>query len=135
VPAGVGRWPCAWSLLTLAGVAATSGAVPELGPHEADALVREGALLLDVREREEWDAGHAPAANLVPLGELPARLDEVPPDGTVVVVCRSGGRSALAARALIARGRDARNLAGGMQAWAAAGLPVVTGAGTPGGVA
>ncbi|HTW98325.1 MAG TPA: rhodanese-like domain-containing protein [Acidimicrobiales bacterium] len=108
--------------------------VPEVGAAEADDLVRAGALLLDVREPDEWEAGHAPAARSIPLGQLAERLAEIP-DGTIVVVCRSGGRSARAAAALAGSGREARNLAGGMQAWAAAGLPVVTDAGGPGTVA
>ncbi len=66
------------------------------------------------------------------MGQLGARLVEVPKDRTVVCVCRVGGRSAAVAAALIAEGYDARNLAGGMQAWAAEGLPVVTDDGAPG---
>jgi rhodanese-related sulfurtransferase len=106
---------------------------PEVSAPEAQALAGAGAALLDVRQPEEWSAGHAPGAVHVPLGELPNRLSEVPP-GTVVVVCRSGARSALATDALVAAGYDARNLAGGMQAWAAAGLQVVTDDGRPGSV-
>jgi rhodanese-related sulfurtransferase len=104
---------------------------PEVSPLEGDQLVRSGAVLLDVRQPEEWSAGHAPGALHVPLGDLALRLGDLPP-GTVVVVCRSGGRSAVAAQALASTGRDARNLAGGMQAWSAAGLPVVTDSGSPG---
>jgi rhodanese-related sulfurtransferase len=107
--------------------------VPEVGPEQADVLVREGATLLDVREPDEWAAGHAPEAIHLPLGQLATRLAEVPP-GSVVVVCRSGGRSARATAVLLADGREARNLAGGMQAWAAAGLPVLNDAGSPGAV-
>jgi len=81
-------------------------------------------LLLDVREPYEWDAGHAPGAVHVPLGELVERLDEVPAGPRVAVVCRSGHRSASATAFLVARGRAARNVEGGMLAWAALGLPV-----------
>lgn len=95
----------------------------------------EGGLLLDVREAGEWDAGHAPAARHVPLGELGSRLAELPGEGTIVVVCRSGARSALATVALREAGYDARNLAGGMKAWAGAGLELVSSSGTAGVVA
>jgi rhodanese-related sulfurtransferase len=108
--------------------------VAEVGPEQAQVLLGEGAVLLDVREPDEWAAGHAPGAVHVPLGQLGARLAEIP-SGTVVVVCRSGARSARAAAALLGAGRDARNLAGGMQAWAGAGLAVLDDAGTPGTVA
>ncbi len=87
--------------------------------------VPDDALLLDVREPEEWDAGHAPSAHHVPLMELPSRLGEVPDDREVVVVCRVGGRSAHATAWLLAHGRTAVNLDGGMDAWVAAGRPLV----------
>lgn len=96
--------------------------VPQVDPAEAAQLLAGGALLLDVREPEEWAAGHAPAAVHVPLGELDPSA--VPGDRIVVAVCRSGRRSDQAAARLAAAGVDARNLAGGMQAWAAAGRPV-----------
>lgn len=88
------------------------------------ARVPDGAWLLDVREQDEWRAGHAPSATHIPLGELGARADEVPRDETVYVICRSGARSARAALALCGAGWDAVNVAGGMQEWAAAGLPM-----------
>lgn len=106
--------------------------IEEIDPGAADALVAEGAHLLDVRNPDEWEAGHAAAATLLPLGELSARHTELPTDRRIVVVCRSGGRSAKATEALVGAGYDAVNLAGGMQAWAAVGLPVVTDAGGPG---
>lgn len=79
------------------------------------------AFLLDVREPEEWRAGHAPTAAHIPLMQLPHRLDEVPTDVPVYVICRSGHRSAHATAWLNRNGRDATNVEGGMQAWAAAG--------------
>ena len=109
-------------------------AVPQVDPAEARRLVSEDdAVLLDVRAQFEWDAGHAPEAVLVPLGSL--TLDDVAGDRTVVAVCRSGSRSDRAAAALQAAGVDARNLAGGMVAWAKIGLPVVRDDGSPGTVA
>lgn len=107
----------------------------EIDPGTARALVDDGAFLLDVRNDDEWEAGHAPAATLIPLGRLSERHPELPTDRRIVVVCRSGGRSGQATDALVAAGYDAVNLAGGMQGWAALGLPVVTDAGGPGVVA
>ena len=86
----------------------------------------EGAVLLDVREDDEWVAGHAPDAVHIPLAQVPARLDELPPDDDVYVICRSGGRSAQAAAWLNRNGYDATNVAGGMGAWLEAGRPMVS---------
>ena len=108
--------------------------VPQATPLEADQRPA-GAVLLDVREPDEWDAGHAPGALHVPLGRLGAEHTRLPTDEPVYCVCRSGGRSDQAARALRGAGYDARNVAGGMQAWEAAGLAVVTDTGGPGAVA
>jgi rhodanese-related sulfurtransferase len=101
----------------------------ELDALDAEDAVANGALLLDVREPDEFDAGHAPAARCVPLGELGQRLGELAEATAVVCVCRSGARSAAAAEALTAAGYDAINLVGGMLAWAREGLPMVTSAG------
>jgi rhodanese-related sulfurtransferase len=109
--------------------------VPAVGPDDARGRVGVGAVLLDVREPDEWTAGHAPEATWIPVGELPARQPELAQGQAIVVVCRSGGRSAQVTSALLAAGYDATNLAGGMQAWAAAGFPVVTDTGAPGTVA
>lgn len=89
------------------------------------------AMLLDVREDDEWRAGHAPAARHVPLGELVLRLDEVPADTTVYVVCRSGWRSAGVTAYLNANGWDAVNVDGGMRAWSASGREMVADHGEP----
>ena len=89
-------------------------------------------VLLDVREADEWAAGHAPGATHVPLSRLTP--DTVPAGATVLCVCRSGGRSGKATEALRKLGLDAINVAGGMTAWAAAGLPVVRDDGQPGSV-
>lgn len=106
--------------------------VRQLVPGEALEVAEQGAVLLDVREPEEWEAGHAPGAQHVPLGLLGEQLGALPTAAELVVVCRSGGRSQIAADALGRVGFRAHNLAGGMQAWAAAGLPVVTDDGAPG---
>jgi rhodanese-related sulfurtransferase len=114
---------------------ATPAPVPEVDVEEARRRVEAGALLLDVRTPDEWAAGHAPDSLWIPMGELTARQDEVPHGRDVVVICRSGARSARVTGALGAAGHDAWNVAGGLQAWAAAGYPVVTDEGTPGEVA
>ena len=106
--------------------------VPQVDPEEGARLVEDGALLLDVREPDEWTAGHAPAAAHLPLGEVPLRAEELPTDRRVVAICRAGGRSQQAAEFLRQHGIDAVNLAGGMRAWHAAGLDVVTDAGAGG---
>ena len=102
---------------------------------EAAELVDNGAILLDVREPHEWQAGHAPKARHIPLAQLPPRLDELPANRPIVTVCRSGSRSARAAAMLGEAGREVSNLAGGMHAWSRNGLPIVTKSGRPGRVA
>jgi rhodanese-related sulfurtransferase len=97
----------------------------EITATQANAAVGDGAFLLDVREQDEWDAGHAPAATHIPMGELNGRVGELPADVTIICVCHVGGRSAVVADALNRGGWHALNLTGGMNAWEAAGLPVV----------
>lgn len=89
------------------------------------AQVPQQAYLLDVREPDEWQAGHAPQAVHIPMGELNDRVAEIPRDQEVYVVCRSGRRSARVTVALNNAGWAARNVDGGMQRWAAAGRPMV----------
>ncbi|NJP99271.1 rhodanese-like domain-containing protein [Streptomyces zingiberis] len=94
---------------------------------EVTAVPQDG-FLLDVREDAEWAAGHAEGALHIPMGQIPARLDEVrQAAGTerVHVVCRVGGRSAQVTQYLAAQGLDAVNVDGGMLAWEAAGRPLV----------
>jgi rhodanese-related sulfurtransferase len=90
------------------------------------------AVLLDVREDDEWVAGHVEGARHISMGQIPARLDEVVDladasgAGEIVVVCRSGNRSAHVVAWLTRNGVDAVNLAGGMGAWVDAGRPMVS---------
>jgi DMSO/TMAO reductase YedYZ molybdopterin-dependent catalytic subunit len=106
--------------------ATPTAAAPEVGARTAAALVGAGALMLDVREPGEWQAGHVAQAWLLPMGQVARHRSDLPQDRRIVVACRSGGRSAAVAEALRAWGFDAVNLSGGMCAWAAAGLPAVT---------
>ncbi|WP_407551467.1 rhodanese-like domain-containing protein [Streptomyces sp. Pv4-95] len=108
------------------------GSLPTVG---VDALTSDD-FLLDVREIDEWEAGHAEGALHIPMSEFVARYGELteaaPEDGKVYVLCRVGGRSAQVAQYLIQQGLDAVNVDGGMQAWEAAGRPVSDGKGGAG---
>ena len=106
--------------------------VQDVSAEDGRRMVEEGGFLLDVREADEWDAGHAPEAVWIPMGELQARVDEVPRDRRIVAICRSGGRSHTVAAALLGAGFDAVNLDGGMRAWAADDFEVVASDGLPG---
>jgi rhodanese-related sulfurtransferase len=104
--------------------------MPQQVPTVSVSELPDGATLLDVREDDEWSAGHAPEAVHIPMGELAGRLDELPADGPVYVVCRGGGRSARATVYLNANGWDATNVDGGMKSWHAEGRPMVSEQGT-----
>lgn len=110
----------------------------EVKARAAAALVRrDDVLLLDVREDDEWAAGHALAARHLPLGllEHPAALRDVPRETMILAICRSGRRSARATQILRDAGRSAWNVSGGMQAWARAGFALEDSHGRPGTVA
>lgn len=89
----------------------------------------DDAVMLDVREHNEWDAGHAPGAVHIPLGEVPTRLDELPDVDVLPVICRSGNRSGKAVAWLNEQGFDSVNVSGGMKTWAEAGKPVINDSG------
>jgi rhodanese-related sulfurtransferase len=90
----------------------------------ADLLAARSAVVVDVREHAEWKTGHIQGAIHIPLAHLSGRLAQLPSGKTIVTVCRSGHRSAAAARTLTRAGHDVLNLRGGMNAWARAGLPL-----------
>jgi rhodanese-related sulfurtransferase len=90
------------------------------------------AVLLDVREDDEWQRGHAPGAQHIPMGDVPARLAEIDPEKPLYVVCHAGGRSMRVAQYLQRNGYEPVNVSGGMLAWAGAGRPVITDSGSPG---
>ncbi len=97
---------------------------PEISPQEARRQLDEGEVsALDVREPYEWEAGRLAGSLWIPIGQLGGRLDELP-SGPLLIVCRSGARSGQVADALVERGYDARNLAGGLQMWEHAGFPL-----------
>ncbi|MFC9325774.1 rhodanese-like domain-containing protein [Kitasatospora sp. NPDC057015] len=96
---------------------------PQIPSIEA-AAVPADAELLDVREQDEWDAGHVDGARHIPIGEVVARIGELP-DGKLYVLCRVGGRSAQVVQYLVQQGMDAVNVDGGMFAWEGAGRPMV----------
>lgn len=110
---------------------AALAAVNQQVPTVELAQLPDDATLVDVREDDEWAAGHAPDAVHVPMGEIAGRLDELPADGTLYVICRAGGRSARVTEYLNANGWDAVNVAGGMQAWHAADRSMVADSGEP----
>jgi rhodanese-related sulfurtransferase len=106
--------------------------VPEVDAEEATRMAAAGARPLDVREDDEWVAGHAPGATHIAIGMLDT-LDRTPlAQRPLIAVCRSGNRSRRAAATLAGRGFDVVSLAGGMKAWAAAGYAVVDDVGRPG---
>lgn len=104
---------------------------PDVGPHDVMAVLDDPSiLLLDVREPNEWVAGHAPGATHIPIGDLdPAAFDPATP---VIAICRSGNRSGMAADTLASAGIPVRNMAGGMNSWQELGFPVTRDDGTPG---
>ena len=104
-------------------------------PTVVAADVPDDATILDVREDDEWAAGHIAGSVHVPLSQLPGRAADIPPTDPLLVVCKVGARSAQVTAWLAGQGRDAANLAGGLDAWADAGRPLVTDDGGPGTVA
>jgi rhodanese-related sulfurtransferase len=95
---------------------------------EAHAKRDSGAFILDVRQPEEWNEFHVPDSTLIPLGELVARAAELPKDQEIVIVCRSGNRSAQARDILLDAGfTRVTSMAGGLNQWKAAGYPTITG--------
>ncbi|HEY6108407.1 MAG TPA: rhodanese-like domain-containing protein, partial [Gemmatimonadales bacterium] len=105
----------------------TLESTPQLTPAQLHERVSGGDVtVIDVRGRNEWEVGHLPGVANLPLGLLPDRLSELPRQGTIVLQCESGSRSAIAASLLQANGRGAvANLEGGFNAWRKAGYPVV----------
>ncbi len=103
---------------------------PDLPEQPASDLPAD-AVILDVREPDEWAAGHIEAAVHIPIGQVTARLADIPQADPIYVICRGGGRSSRVSEFLSAQGIEAVNVAGGMQDWAASGRPMVSETGRP----
>jgi len=100
----------------------------EISVTEALAKRNVGAFILDVREPDEWNQFHVPDSTLIPLGELASHVNELPKDKEIVVVCRSGNRSAQGRDILLNAGfTQVTSMAGGLTQWKAAGYPTVSG--------
>jgi len=97
----------------------------EISVSEAYSKYQGGTFLLDVRTQEEWNEYHAPNTTLIPLDQLPARLNELPKDKEIVVICRSGNRSAQGRDILLNAGfTQVTSMAGGLTEWRASGYPI-----------
>ena len=123
-------------VLVLAGVflfnpgnSATAEKLPrEISVSEAASMRNAGAFVLDVREPDEWNESHIPDATLIPLGQLASRVNEVPKDQEIVVMCRSGNRSQQGRDILLQAGfTNVTSMAGGINQWKAAGYETVSG--------
>jgi rhodanese-related sulfurtransferase len=101
--------------------------VSEIDVEALAKLHADGATVIDVRNPDEYEAGHVPGARLIPLPEVAERVDEVPEGEPVYVICAMGGRSRRACEFLLGQGRDVTNVAGGTNGWIEAGRPVTTG--------
>jgi rhodanese-related sulfurtransferase len=101
--------------------------VPEIDVDELAVLREQGVVLIDVRNPDEYEGFRVPGAVLIPLPEVPERIEEIPDDQTVYVICQTGSRSARAVEFLNRQGHDTVNVRGGSRAWRAAGRPVESG--------
>ena len=109
--------------------------VPSVSAAEAREQITAGAKLVDVRENNEWAAGHPPQAVHMPLASLEAKAARLPKNRPVLVICRSGNRSRTGTKRLRALGYDAYSVSGGMRAWESAGGAVLDRKGRPGRIA
>ena len=105
--------------------------MPQQVPTVPASELPEDAVVLDVREDDEWVHGHIDGATHIPMGDVPSRLDELPEGDPLYITCRGGGRSARVAAWLNQNGFDAVNVGGGMGEWEAAGKPMVSETGEP----
>ncbi len=101
--------------------------VSEVTIEELESALQSGARLIDVREPDEYEAGHVPGAILVPLGTVPDSLAQFSSDATTYVICKSGARSYRACEFVIDHGLDAANVEGGTMAWIISGRGTVAG--------
>lgn len=101
--------------------------VHEISPAALAAALRDGAVVIDVREPHEYESGHVPAARSMPASAVVQGCADLPKHEPVYVICAAGNRSRTVAERLARTGLDARTVAGGTQAWIAAGFPLVHG--------
>jgi rhodanese-related sulfurtransferase len=101
--------------------------VSEVTIEELESALQSGARLVDVREPDEYEAGHVPGAVLIPLGTVPESLAQFAADETTYVICKSGSRSYKACEFLVDQGLDAINVEGGTMAWIISGRGTVAG--------
>ncbi len=101
--------------------------INEVSVADLEQVLATGGRVVDVRETDEYEAGHVPGAVHVALGTVPDRVDAFAGEGPTYVICKSGGRSLRACEFLAGQGVQAINVAGGTMAWVAAGRPVVEG--------
>jgi rhodanese-related sulfurtransferase len=104
----------------------SSPEIPSVTVDEVDGLVAEGALLIDIREQNEWDEARIPGATLKPMSSINDWYQDLPRERAVILYCRSGQRSAHAVKALVGQAgfENVLNMTGGIIAWADAGLPI-----------
>ena len=116
------------TIITLGNKPAATGLAANISIEQASQLRDEGAFILDVREPDEWVNFHIPGSTLIPLGELPDRLSEIPTGQKIVVVCNSGNRSKPGRDILLEAGfGEVTSMNGGVTGWKEQGLPFVTG--------
>jgi rhodanese-related sulfurtransferase len=107
------------------GGSTSSGLAREVSTDEAYQMYQQsGTFTVDVRTQEEWDEYHAPNTTLIPLDQLPNRLNEIPKDKEILVVCRSGNRSQQGRDILLQAGYNATSMTGGLKEWYAKGYPI-----------
>jgi rhodanese-related sulfurtransferase len=110
------------------GDTSNAGSLPaSVSVDQAYQMYQDGTFVLDVRTPEEWNEFHAPDTTLIPLDELASRVDELPKDQPIVVVCRSGNRSQAGRDILLQAGFEATSMTGGLNQWRDSGHPVVSG--------
>jgi len=102
----------------------SGGQARDISVEEAYKLYQSGTFVVDVRRQDEWDAYHAPNTHLIPLDELPNRLNEIPKDQQILVICHSGNRSKQGRDILVNAGYNAVSMTGGLLAWIDKGYPL-----------
>jgi rhodanese-related sulfurtransferase len=111
-------------LIASGGGGSTNSLAREVSVDEGYQMYQNGTFVVDVRTQQEWDEYHVPNTTLIPLDQLSNRLNEVPKDKAILVVCRSGNRSQQGRDILLSAGYNATSMAGGLKEWYAKGYPI-----------